>query len=163
LLQLLNLLRILQDERVEVSLAADLELSLRCLLVAFYACSCISISPCSHNFFPFPRSSFQFIFAILWGASVGGANVHEASLRLQISMNYPHNQYFSLQSFSPTHQARQTYVLDVRNFLRHFGGFEDFVFGKVEECIEVVDVEVEISLWDFSQQASLPYRAQPKR
>jgi hypothetical protein len=78
-------------------------------------------------------------------------------------MNYPHNQYFSLQSFSPTHQARQTYVLDVRNFLRHFGGFEDFVFGKVEECIEVVDVEVEISLWDFSQQASLPYRAQPKR
>lgn len=44
LLQLLDLLRILQDECVQVSWAADLELGLGSLLVALYACSCISIS-----------------------------------------------------------------------------------------------------------------------
>lgn len=37
LLQLLNLLRILQDERVQVALAADLELGLCRLLVLLYA------------------------------------------------------------------------------------------------------------------------------
>ena len=44
LLQLLDLLRILQDECVQVSWAADLELGLGSLLVALYACSCISMS-----------------------------------------------------------------------------------------------------------------------
>jgi hypothetical protein len=49
LLQLLGLLGILQDKSVKVSLAADLELDLRRLLVLLYASSYLFISPRSQN------------------------------------------------------------------------------------------------------------------
>lgn len=61
LLELLNLLGILQNQSVEVSLASDLELDLGRLLVALDACSYpnpISISPPYH---PFPLSFLLFL------------------------------------------------------------------------------------------------------
>ena len=47
LLQLLDLLAILQDQGVQVTLASDLELDNGGLLVALDACSYFSISPAS--------------------------------------------------------------------------------------------------------------------
>lgn len=83
MLQLLSLLGVLQDERVQELLAADLELDLAGLLVALDAGSCIpSVSlslPLLHHTSPV-RSAYPY-------RNREEENIQEASLRLQISMN----------------------------------------------------------------------------
>jgi hypothetical protein len=91
LLQFLGLLRILQDESIQVSLASDLELNLRRLLVALYAGSYLSISLCpwlSVLHPVFSRGTCMIATRVSRGVFGHSGNVHEASLRLQISMNY---------------------------------------------------------------------------
>jgi len=120
LLQLLNLLRILQDERVQVSWAADLELGLGRLLVALYACSCISISlrPSTHiRSLCFDRSPPFLYFSRVLLELVDTYRKHPCVYKSQwtvipISIPLP---------FCHIWGRGKTHVLNVRDFLRHLG------------------------------------------
>ena len=89
--QLLGLLGILDDESVEVTLAADLELDDLGSLGLLYAGSCFAVSLCVPPNFSIPLSKFPLLLppsSPLSSRTYSGVNVHEASLRLAISMNY---------------------------------------------------------------------------
>lgn len=100
LLQLLNLLAILQDQGVQVSLAADLELHDRGLLVSLDARGCFQSVPALHSFNTpsSPSTSSNLKFPIARRSRRHGENVHEASLRLAISMNCKPSQTLPLKA-----------------------------------------------------------------
>lgn len=83
LLELVGLLGVLQDESVDETLAADLELDLLALAVA------LDPGGCSNHIISFELSrlsSPNFFLSIFPAAGVGD-HVQEASFRRQISMN----------------------------------------------------------------------------
>ena len=76
LLELLGLVRVLEDQGVEEPLAADLELDLLGVLVLLDPGGCAKKNHCQNLAAPIPRSIGHFVW-----------NVQEASFRRQISMN----------------------------------------------------------------------------
>lgn len=105
MLQLLGLLLILQDESVDVSLAADLELDLGGLLATLYAGRCILISPCPSNIFncpvrnPFPASNPNSIFLNFVEQLVCGGK-HTRSILASANLNELFSQLSAKKSSS---------------------------------------------------------------
>jgi hypothetical protein len=77
LLELLGLLRVLENQGVEVLLASDLELDVSDLLVLLDPGGCWSIV----------RNIVHLFFSIGFHLSIGWCDIQEASFRRQISMN----------------------------------------------------------------------------
>ena len=86
MLQLIRLIRIFQDQRVQEAMTSDLELDLVRLAVAFYACSYIVVRNKSAIQFSLRRKKAPQHRALAVKEK-GARYIHEASFRRQISMN----------------------------------------------------------------------------
>ena len=110
LLQLLGLVRVLEDKGVQVALAADLELDLLRVGVLLDPGGYIEVS----------RWSRVCLSQALVGDFV--VNLQEASFRRQISMNY----LYARQQSSQVRNNGDSgpYLLDISDFLRHLVGLD---------------------------------------